>query len=66
MEPIVGAVQTFEGISLVVNPTAELDTDGTVRLVALGQWYHDADLKGYIKFLKGIRKQQKAFLAATA
>jgi hypothetical protein len=63
MTPIVGAIQTFEGTGLVKNPTAELDTDGTVRLVTPSQWYHGGDLKGYIKFLKGIRKQQKAFLA---
>jgi hypothetical protein len=52
-------IQQFEGSGLFDYPTAKIDSDGTVRLEVPTQWYSLEDLKGYIKFLKGIKQQLK-------
>jgi hypothetical protein len=57
---MIRTVQEFTGSYIMDNPTAEVDSDGTVRLETPQQWYDLKDLKGYIKFLKDIKRQVKA------
>lgn len=52
-------VQTFEGADLIEYPTARQLSSVDVRIEVPSQYYGYKDLKGLIKFLKGIKRQMK-------